>query len=76
MTTQLNKFLKSVMHSDYKQDEDGNHTKYSNNDFDIIVQKKRTKTHEYLIDSCIVIDKRNKPIVYNDISIAIQNICK
>ena len=76
MTSQINQFLKCVMHSEYTHDNDGFHSKYSNNDFDIIIQKKKSKTHGDSIDSCIVIDKRAKIIVYNDISIAIKKICK
>ncbi len=77
MTDQINKFLKCVMHSDYRHDDDGVHSKYSNDDFDIIIQKKKTKTLiGSSIDSCIVIDKRTRPILYNNISIAMKKYCK
>ncbi len=62
------------MHSDYKHDDDGCHTKYSNNEFDIIIQRKKGK-NDNIIESCIVIDKRSKPIIYNDLSIAMNKLC-
>ena len=76
MSGKLSKFLKCVMHNEYKHDDDGCHSKYSNTEYDIIIQKRRSKIGELVIESCIVIDKRGKPIIYNDLEIAIQRICK
>lgn len=63
-------FLKYVMKNNYKIDENEQLIKYYNNNFEVIFQKKG----EGKKTSSIVIDKRKKIILYNDISIALDNL--
>jgi hypothetical protein len=70
MTT-IQKFLKNIMKNDFFKDENDNFIKYTNKNFDVIQQKTKDGKKE----SCIVINKKfEKPIFYNDIQIAYNNI--
>jgi hypothetical protein len=65
----VDKFLKEVMHNTYEQTETDQVIKYYNDQYDVIQQKRVGK-------SCIVVDKRTHPIVYNDIHIALDSLLK
>lgn len=67
----IEKFLKHVMKNDYKKYENDQLMKYYNNQFEVIFQKKKEGKK---IDLSIVIDKRGKPIIYNNIVIALNNL--
>jgi len=67
----VQKFLKNIMKNDFVKDENDHFIKYTNNNYDLIQQK----TKEGKKESCVVINKRlEKPIIYNDIKIAFNNI--
>jgi hypothetical protein len=71
----IERFLKQIMKNNYMINENEQFIKYTNNNYDIIQQK----TKEGKKESCIVIDKlrnKNQIIVYNNISIAFDNIIK
>jgi len=63
----LERFLKHVMHNNFEKEENDTLVKYYNPEFEVISQKKTGK-------SCIVVDKRGHPTVYNDIAIALQSL--
>lgn len=67
----VQKFLKDIMKNDFVKDENDHFIKYTNNNYDIIQQKTKGGKKE----SCVVINKQSeKPIFYNDIKIAFNNI--
>ena len=67
----VEKFLKCVMKNDYHREESESLVKFYNKNFDVLMQKRKDGKK----DSCIVIDKRSKPIIYNDVSIALEKLC-
>lgn len=68
VSDKIERFLRCVMKNSYSHEEDAGLIKYYNKDFDVIFQKKK--------DQCVVIDKRGKHILYNDINIALSILCK
>jgi D-serine dehydratase len=70
--TNIDKFLQCVMKNEYTKEENDSVVKYHNKYFDVLVQKRKDSKKN---DSCIVIDKRQQPIIYNDIAIALDRLC-
>jgi len=62
-------FLKTIMKNQFKQDENEQFIKYSNDKYEIIQSKKNNNK----MLQCIVTDKIGH-IVYNDINIAFENL--
>lgn len=56
---------------DHERHETNTIVKYQNKSFELLIPKKKDGT---LSDSCVVVDKRNQHIVYNDIDVALQKI--
>lgn len=65
----IERFITCVM-KDFEYEENNIMVKYYNKNFDLLVQKKKDGN----ISSCVVIDKRNKPIIYNDIEFALKKL--
>lgn len=67
MKEQVLEFINKIMHNNFNLDENDKIIKYSNKQFIVLL----TKQKKY--NNGIVIDNRgNKPIIYNDIKIAIK----
>ena len=75
MTPEINRFIKCVMQNEYEEQKEGSFVKITNNDFDVIYKLKRN-TIESAAESCVVVDKRKRPVIYNDISVAFSRLCK
>lgn len=68
----LDKLLRCIFKNEYQTEETETVIKYHNKSFDIIAHKRKDLRKP---ESCVVIDKRNKHVVYNDIHIALENLC-
>ena len=66
----IERFITCVM-KDFEYEENNIMVKYYNKSFDLLVQKKKDGN---MSNSCVVIDKRNKPIIYNDIEFAMKKL--
>jgi hypothetical protein len=66
----IERFITCVM-KDFECDENNIMVKYYNKNFDLLVQKKKDGN---ISNSCVVIDKRNKPIIYNNIELAMKKL--
>ena len=69
--TSIQTFLSSVMKNDFKRDENNMMVKYYNKDFDLLVQKKKDGK---MNDTGVVVDRRNQPIIYNELAIALDRL--
>ena len=70
MTNNIEIFLTNVM-TNYEREENTLMVKYYNKNYELLIQKKKDGR---LSDSCVVIDKRKQPIIYNDINVALQKL--
>ena len=59
------------MNNDFKRDENNMMVKYYNKDFDLLVQKKKDGK---MNDTGVVVDRRNQPIIYNELAIALDRL--
>lgn len=68
MKEEVLEFIKKIMHNNFNLDENDKIIKYSNKHFNILLTKHGNKNG-------IVIDKRwSKPVIYNDLKIAIEKL--
>ena len=73
MVANIQKFLTCVMKNEFQREENNIMVKYYNKDFDLLVQKKKDGK---MGESCVVVDKRTQHIIYNEIGIALDRLCK
>ena len=66
----IEKFVSLIM-KDFEREENSVMVKYHNKNFDLLVQKKKDGK---VSESCVVVDKRNQPIMYNDIEFALKKL--